>query len=102
MPEHFPTELMRAAYIKRPSECSADERRDPANIVPLCTLGCDFLFRSGDIVVDEERIVVRRERELSTPAFDEQVKSLEGLSCSAHNSLSEPFFQWHRQHANPV
>ncbi len=98
----FPTELMRAAYIKPPSECSAVERRDPANIIPLCTLGCDFLFRSGDIAVDEEGIVVRRERELSTPAFDEQVKGLEGLSCSAHNSLREPFFQWHRQHASPV
>jgi hypothetical protein len=98
----LPLNLMRTAYIKPPSECSADERRDLNNIVPLCTLGCDFLFRTGDVYVDSSGTVARQDRELSTPDFDEQVKALVGNHCSTHNSSSEPYFRWHREHVSPA
>lgn len=57
--EKLPAELLVAAHIKRRAQCSDKEKRDPANVVPMCLLGCDALFERGHVVLVKNRIEVR-------------------------------------------
>jgi len=57
--EELPVELLVAAHIKPRAKCSDAERRDPANVVPMCLLGCDALFERGHVAVVKDRLDIR-------------------------------------------
>ena len=52
----LPVFLLVAAHIKPRAKCNDAERRDYANnVVPMCLLGCDALFKRGFIVIVDGR-----------------------------------------------
>lgn len=92
----FPVELLVAAHIKRRSDCSDAEKRDyDANVVAMCTLGCDELFERGYIVVSAGT-VKRNKVKPTTPPVDKYLRDIEGRTTSAWTSLRKPYFDAHR------
>jgi hypothetical protein len=92
-----PVNCLRAAHIKRRSECDERERRDLANIMLACTLGCDHLFELGYIYVDPRGAIRGSAASSATEALREALARLEGQVCTAHRAASEPYFAWHRE-----
>ncbi len=92
-----PVNCLRTAHIKKRCECSEDERRALANVMPACTLGCDHLFELGYIYVDGGGSIERSNRSSVTTALGEAIALLEGRRCSVHSDASEPYFAWHRE-----
>ena len=94
----YPMEFLVAAHIKKRSLCSDDERRDLQHVAMLaCTFGCDSLYESGWISVDQIGIL-RTVPPEQAPAgwFREHLEGLAGLRCGAYDELSEAYFAWHR------
>jgi hypothetical protein len=93
----LPAACSRVAHIKRRSACTGLERRQLRNLMLACTLGCDHLFEFGYVYVDLEGRIRRGLDMATTPDLDVSMAALVGLTCRAHNAVSEPFFAWHRQ-----
>lgn len=94
----FPLEFLVAAHIKRRSVCSDDERNDLRNVAMLaCKFGCDSLFESGYLAVDETGHIraATLEEELGG-VLREYLEELHGQGCRAHRPDSEVYFAWHR------
>ncbi|MFS0700037.1 hypothetical protein AB6N24_08715 [Cellulomonas sp. 179-A 4D5 NHS] len=93
--ERFPVRFLWAAHIKKRSVCSDDERRDLGNIgMPACVFGCDALYESGYVGVDESGHV--RVSYADEPAVAERLAGLEGRGCLAFSAKSSAYFAWHR------
>ena len=93
-----PMEFLVAAHIKKRSLCSDDERRDLQHVAMLaCTFGCDSLYESGWISVDQTGFLQTVPLE-QAPAgrLREHLDGLAGLRCGAYGELSEAYFAWHR------
>ena len=95
--ERFPIELLIAAHIKRRAKCTDAERRDLANIVPMCLLGCDALFERGLVVVKKGKIEVRLEAGLND-RLKTLVDTLDGRLTTAWKSGRLRYFRWHARH----
>lgn len=91
-------EFLVAAHVKKRSECTDEERRDLHHVAMLaCTFGCDALYESGWITVDQHgRIRASSPSEAPEGTFKQRLLQLEGRSCTAHTPASEPYFAWHR------
>jgi hypothetical protein len=92
-----PVDCIRTAHVKRRSLCTEQERRDVANVMVACTLGCDHLFELGYIFVDDGGTVQARDGAHATPELRRAVDLLAGRVCSAHSAASEPYFDAHRK-----
>ncbi|GCD99660.1 hypothetical protein [Embleya hyalina] len=77
--------------------CSPQERGDPANVIALCTLGCESLFRLGYVAVDGGGIVVTSPQALEVPALRVHVERLALTGCEiAYRSLATAgYLAWH-------
>jgi hypothetical protein len=93
----LPVDCIRTAHIKKRSECSEQERRDPENIMCACTLGCDHLFELGYVYVDGAGVTRAVARANAPAALSAAVAALEGRICTAHTGSSGPYFAWHRE-----
>lgn len=92
----FPMRYLVAVHIKPRSQCTDDERRDLRNIaIAACSFGCDMLFESGYITVDEEGWI-RTAKATPSGRFADHVNLIGTLRCSAHRPETEPYFAWHR------
>ncbi|GAA0818816.1 hypothetical protein ACFQVD_30355 [Streptosporangium amethystogenes subsp. fukuiense] len=93
----LPVSYLHVAHIKRREDADDAERRDPANVMIACVLGCDALFEQGEVYVDEHGVIRARPAPAgsSTDLFA-ALKALEGLRCAAHSPLSERYFHAHR------
>ncbi|MGD1055785.1 MAG: hypothetical protein ABR992_00070 [Solirubrobacteraceae bacterium] len=96
-----PVDCLRTAHIKQRCECSEHERRDEANIMPACTLGCDHLFELGYIYVDTAGSIRATDRATTnaTTAVAHAVGRLAGRTCKAYSTSSAQYFAWHRAKA---
>lgn len=92
-----PTSCLRAAHIKRRSLCTEEERRDLANVMIACTLGCDHLFELGYLYVDADGIIRDREDAGTTAGLRSVIAGVTGGFCQAHSPASEPYFAAHRE-----
>ena len=92
----MPVNCIRTAHIKRRSLCSEQERRDEANVMAACTLGCDHLFELGYIYVDGDGEIKSAEQAAQTAALAEAASEIDGRRCTAHTALSAKYFDWHR------
>ncbi|MFD9687796.1 hypothetical protein ACFWXO_18785 [Kitasatospora sp. NPDC059088] len=93
----LPAGLVRAAHIKRRSRCLSTERRDLANLMAACVLGCDALFEDGYVYVGEDG-AVRSSPPASAPTdLAAAVGALEGRTCAAFGEDSADYFGWHRE-----
>lgn len=96
---HLPNELLRAAHIKPRSKCSREERLQLLSIaMPACLLGCDSLFETGWLGVDDTGHVITARDTLTIPALAKYAEELVGLTTPAWNPGTRPFFAWHVQH----
>lgn len=94
--EKYPVRFLCAAHIKKRALCSDQERRDLSHIaMPACVFGCDALYESGYIAVDETgHIQVSHSDE---PAMIRRLSLLEGRGCFAFTEKSSVYFSWHRE-----
>ena len=94
---HFPVELLRAAHIKRRSECSVEEKLDYCNVVtPMCTFGCDELFERGYVVVRSGRVAKGQGAGVTPPVAD-YIARITDRPCVPYYGESRPYFDWHAQ-----
>ncbi|MCE6993299.1 hypothetical protein LZG04_00530 [Saccharothrix sp. S26] len=95
----FPPDFLVAAHIKKRAACSDDERRDLDNVAMLaCTFGCDALYESGWITVDDNGYVrTRPPDEVPQGGMRDRLSHLRGRPCTAYTPSSAPYFEWHRR-----
>ncbi len=92
----LPVELLRAAHIKKRSECSRQEKLDFNIVMPACVLGCDSLYEDGWIVVDSTGTIQQgRGRGKGTGDLNSGVNNLVGNECFSHSKKNSEYFQWH-------
>jgi hypothetical protein len=90
----LPGEFLIAAHIKKRSQCTPSERKDAKNIVmAACVFGCDSLFESGWIGVDNTGKI--RTFSANEAEVDGILDSLKGRDCLAHNQDTSRYFEWH-------
>jgi predicted restriction endonuclease len=95
--KEYPVDVLVAAHIKRRSACTRKEKLDADNIVmPVCKIGCDELYESGYISVDDAGKVLATQQK-TTPALKGVLESVKGRVCSAFKSTNAHYFAWHRK-----
>jgi hypothetical protein len=93
----LPIALLIAAHIKPRSQCTDAERRDFVNnVVPMCLLGCDALFESSFLVVDEGKVRVQ----VDAGANERLRALLEHLDDRSTSAWKPGRFQYFRWQAN--
>jgi hypothetical protein len=93
----LPVEFIWAAHIKKRSMCSDGEKRDLASIAMLtCVLGCDALYETGHVTVDDEGRILTVDAGSQLP-LQRKLDGLAGLSCLAFNKHNAHYFRWHRE-----
>lgn len=90
----LPVRLVRAAHIVKRSLCTEEQRRDLANVMAACLLGCDELFEHGLVRVGTDGAIAAGSGEW-TPDLEEAVDQLVGRRCTAHDDRSAEYFQAH-------
>ena len=80
--EDLPVELLVAAHIKPRSKCSDAERKDWANVVRMCLLGCDALFERGHVTVLNDRLVIGLDDSNRSKRLNATLKFLRGRRIS--------------------
>ncbi|GAA2071728.1 hypothetical protein [Actinomadura alba] len=94
----LPSQVIHTAHIKRRRDCSFDERRDLANIMAACVLGCDVLFEYGYLYVGDDGTIHASAAAESEPGLEEAVARTLRQDCTEFNEDSRPYFAWHREH----
>jgi len=95
----LPVGLLVAAHIKQRKSATDEERRSLKIVMSACRLGCDELFERSYIHVDGSGAVtvntasVEGHQDLKSHA-----QTLSGRKCAIHDSETEVFFRWHREH----
>lgn len=93
----FPGDFLVAAHIKKRSLCTDDERNDLTNVAMLaCRFGCDSLFESGHVTVDDTGRVLSWFEDGLRGRLRDHLDQLHGRPCGAHRADSQPYFTWHR------
>jgi hypothetical protein len=92
----LPVDLIVTGHIRRRHSCSPEQRRDLANVMPICVLGCDALFENGYITVGEDGRVRAEPTALAHDHLASVAKAVDGLECRAWGADSAPYFAWHR------
>lgn len=94
--ESVPVELLVIGHIHKRSLCTAKQKRDRANVMPVCLLGCDSFFERRFIYVDPDGTVRIASSAATTEHLDNRLRALEYKRCLAWNAGSEPYFRLHR------
>jgi hypothetical protein len=95
----FPIGLLIAAHIKQRKSATDEERRNPRIVMSACALGCDDLFERSYVYVSAKgEIEINTASMIGHEDLRQYAQTLEGRICTAHNSETEVFFRWHREH----
>lgn len=96
--DRYPITFLIAAHIKKRAVCADQERRDLPHVAMLaCSFGCDTLYESGWVTVNQHGVVQTRPAdELPEGHLRSRLLHLQGRQCIAHSTNSEPYFAWHR------
>lgn len=94
----LPVDLLVIGHIRKRHSCDIQQKLDPANIMPVCLLGCDKLFENGYIHVSSTGQINLSRPLNGSDCLGEFVGSLIGKSCKAWSAASETYFRWHREH----
>lgn len=95
----LPVDLLVIGHIRKRHSCDGTQKRDEANAMPVCLLGCDKLFENGYIHVDGAGLIQASNGWLRLPPLDQVVSALVGKKCLAWNNRSAPYFKWHLEHS---
>lgn len=93
----FPRRLMWLAHIKKRAHATFVERKDMANLMAACKLGCDDLFEHGYISVDGNGTIEANARTVTTTDIEHLAQQLAGRKCGAFTKKSATYFDWHRK-----
>jgi hypothetical protein len=94
--KEYPVNFLVAAHIKKRADCTEEERRDYQHItMPMCKFGCDDLYEKGYIFVDEGRVVLSKNKYV-TSAIQAYIKEIIGNNCPYWSPKTEKYFQWHK------
>lgn len=92
----YPVRFLWAAHIKKRAVCTDDERRDLQHIaMPACLFGCDALFESGYISVDDTGHIIVSDAPVGS-RLAERLAQLSGRRVTAYTDASAGYFAWHR------
>jgi len=94
----LPVDLLVVGHIRKRHSCGPFQKRDEANIMPVCLLGCDKLFENGYIHVDVSGVIQAVGSALEDPQLRPIVDELVGKNCLAWHPASAPYFKWHQEH----
>lgn len=94
----LPVDLLVIGHIRKRHSCDASQKRDEANVMPVCLLGCDKLFENGYIYVDSSGVIQASHIAESNPELDPVINSLTGKTCLRWTPSSAPYFRWHKEH----
>lgn len=95
---HLPVDLLVAGHIRKRNSCDDDMKRDLANVMPVCLLGCDILFENGYIFVNERGQIAASDSTNRLPEAKDTIAHVVGRYCRHWNDSSSKYFEWHRQH----
>ncbi|MEU4830764.1 hypothetical protein [Streptosporangium sp. NPDC023615] len=91
----LPVRFLVAAHIKVRSLCTDEERRNLAHIaMPACQFGCDALYETGYISVDQDGKIVAATSE-SNDLLATRLSNLAGRACLSFTEESRHYFEWH-------
>ena len=95
-------DFIRCAHIRpRNSLTTSEQLIDLHNVAPMCTFGCDALFETGSIIVDQDGIIRRNDNgQYMQESVVEQANLVNEQHCAAHTEESEVYFQFHRNRHN--
>lgn len=95
-------DFIRCAHIRpRNSLTTPQELTDLNNVAPMCTFGCDALFETGSIIVDQDGVIRRNDNgQFMQESVVEQANLVNEQPCQAHTEESEIYFQFHRSSHN--
>ncbi|MFG2905450.1 hypothetical protein ACGF13_10380 [Kitasatospora sp. NPDC048286] len=91
----LPQGLVRAAHVRKRSQCNLEQRSHLANLMAACVLGCDALFEDGFIRVSVEGLVEVSQKGAASADLLAAARTLEGRQCTAHTPESAQYFDWH-------
>jgi len=94
----LPVDLLVIGHIRKRHSCDATQKRDGANVMPVCLLGCDKLFENGYIYVDSSGVIEASHIAKGNPQLDSVINSLVGKTCLSWTPASAPYFRWHKEH----
>lgn len=95
--KEYPAEFIVASHIKKRALCSKEERLDIENIaMPMCKFGCDNLFESGYIYV-ENGIIKYNETRATTNDLKNYLQSINGKRCHYYTDKSKKYFTEHQK-----
>lgn len=94
----LPVDLLVIGHIRKRHSCSSSMKKDLANVMPVCLLGCDKLFENGYIHVDHNGTIQAAMHAKPASELAEVIHALVGNQCGAWSPSSEPYFAWHRTH----
>jgi hypothetical protein len=87
----LPIELLVAAHIKPRWNCTHEERLDPANVIPMCLLGCDALFERAYMTVDPDGNIGASER--ATGALRTRLNSVQGRRIAGWSPACRKYYE---------
>lgn len=96
----LPVDLLVIGHIRKRNSCTPEIKKDLANVMSVCLLGCDRLFENGYVTVDEAGVIQQGPSWKLVPSIQAVIKPLIGTKCSAWSQAAEKYFGWHRKHHN--
>lgn len=91
--DEFDVSALITAHKKKRTLCSPAERLDPNIVMPLCALGCDYLYERGYLYIKNGRITVNQSLASSTTEYV-RAKNLDGrILKEAWRMGSDDYFQ---------
>ncbi|MGW4482024.1 hypothetical protein [Rhodococcus triatomae] len=95
----FGRQYLRAAHIKKRAACTEAERLDAHSVAMIaCIFGCDALYESGDVAVNDHGQIVRSPAMRPHGPEDDYFRTvLKGRQCSKWfaAAASREYFDWH-------
>ena len=94
--DEFPVGLLVAAHLKRRAECTREEREDPANIAPMCALGCDALYERGVVRVINGKLTRMPGQQVSG-RLAKLLRTLDGRDLGPLWRRAKQYLRWHAE-----
>jgi hypothetical protein len=93
----LPANYLVAAHIKARASLTQAERSDLENVgMPLCVLGCHYMYDAGLLSVDATGRILVSSQLRRVESLRATVSAYRNRRCSAHSPSSEKYFAWHR------
>lgn len=94
----LPVDLLVIGHIRKRHSCTSEMKKDLANVMPVCLLGCDRLFENGYVVVNAKGAIQAGLPGKIVPSIQPAIQLLVDKQCSAWSETADGYFEWHRTH----